>query len=329
MRRAKRQRTAERTASREALFERARGAVPGRRELAGAGVQGGGRARRCSSRAAQGAYVWDVDGNRYVDFMGSWGPLILGHADPDVLEAIRAAAADGTTFGASTEREIALGEELRAACPVAGADAAGLLGHRGDHVGAAAGARVHRAAQDRQDRGRLPRARRHAAGGRRLGRGHPGHPRLGRRHRARRWPTRCWSPGTTRRRCAPRWRPTAGEVAAVIVEPVPGNMGLVPPRAGLPAGAARAVRRARRPADLRRGDHRLPRGARAAPRRSTASGPTSPAWARSPAAACRWASTAGGPTSWRRSRPTGPSTRRARCRGTRWRWRPGWPPCAS
>ena len=65
----------------------------------------------------QGAYVWDVDGNSYVDFMGSWGPLILGHADPDVLEAIRKTAENGTTFGASTELEIALGEELRAAVP--------------------------------------------------------------------------------------------------------------------------------------------------------------------------------------------------------------------
>ena len=65
----------------------------------------------------QGAHVWDVDGNRYLDFMGSWGPLILGHADPDVLQAIRTAAANGTTFGASTELEIALERSCARRCP--------------------------------------------------------------------------------------------------------------------------------------------------------------------------------------------------------------------
>jgi glutamate-1-semialdehyde 2,1-aminomutase len=65
----------------------------------------------------QGAHVWDADGNRYVDFLGSWGPLILGHANPQVVAAIADAARDGTTFGASTEREIQLGEAVRAAFP--------------------------------------------------------------------------------------------------------------------------------------------------------------------------------------------------------------------
>ena len=63
-------------------------ALPRRRELARARVQGGRAARRSSSSAASGAYVYDVDGNRYIDFVGSWGPLILGHADPDVVAAI-------------------------------------------------------------------------------------------------------------------------------------------------------------------------------------------------------------------------------------------------
>jgi glutamate-1-semialdehyde 2,1-aminomutase len=65
----------------------------------------------------QGARVWDADGNSYLDFLGSWGPLILGHADPDVLAAIEAAAREGTSFGASTEREVLLGEAIRAAVP--------------------------------------------------------------------------------------------------------------------------------------------------------------------------------------------------------------------
>ncbi|MCG5055147.1 MAG: glutamate-1-semialdehyde 2,1-aminomutase [Myxococcales bacterium] len=66
---------------------------------------------------AQGAYVWDADGNRYLDFLSSWGPTILGHADPDVHAALVEAAASGTTFGASTEREIWLGEAIRQAFP--------------------------------------------------------------------------------------------------------------------------------------------------------------------------------------------------------------------
>ena len=50
----------------------------------------------------EGAHVWDADGNRYIDYVGSWGPLILGHAEPSVIEAIVQAARKGTSFGAST-----------------------------------------------------------------------------------------------------------------------------------------------------------------------------------------------------------------------------------
>ncbi len=56
----------------------------------------------------EGAYVWDADGNRYIDYVGSWGPLILGHASPEVIEAIVAAARNGTSFGASTPAEAEL-----------------------------------------------------------------------------------------------------------------------------------------------------------------------------------------------------------------------------
>src|SRR6476620_7801626 len=57
-------------------------------------------------RRGAGCTVEDVDGNRYLDYLGSWGPLILGHADPDVVVAIIHAASQGTTFGASTAREV-------------------------------------------------------------------------------------------------------------------------------------------------------------------------------------------------------------------------------
>jgi glutamate-1-semialdehyde 2,1-aminomutase len=99
-----------------ALHERARALFPG-------GVNSPVRAFKAVGGTpvflarGQGQHVWDADGKRYLDFLGSWGPLILGHADPDVHAALTAAAADGTTFGASTEREVLLGEEIRRAMP--------------------------------------------------------------------------------------------------------------------------------------------------------------------------------------------------------------------
>jgi glutamate-1-semialdehyde 2,1-aminomutase len=64
-----------------------------------------------------GAYVWDADGNRYIDYVGSWGPLILGHSSPKVLDAIIAAARNGTSFGASTPTEADLAELVIEAFP--------------------------------------------------------------------------------------------------------------------------------------------------------------------------------------------------------------------
>jgi glutamate-1-semialdehyde 2,1-aminomutase len=59
---------------------------------------------------AKGARVWDVDGNEFIDYVGSWGPMVLGHADPGVLRAVRAALRQGTSFGAPTEIETELAE---------------------------------------------------------------------------------------------------------------------------------------------------------------------------------------------------------------------------
>ena len=64
-----------------------------------------------------GSRVWDVDGNEFIDYIGSWGPLILGHAPADVVEAVCAAAASGTSFGALTQREVEFAEILCAAVP--------------------------------------------------------------------------------------------------------------------------------------------------------------------------------------------------------------------
>jgi glutamate-1-semialdehyde 2,1-aminomutase len=60
----------------------------------------------------EGPHIWDVDGNRYVDWVSSWGPLILGHADPLVVDAVRAAAGRGTSYGAATAGEVELASEV-------------------------------------------------------------------------------------------------------------------------------------------------------------------------------------------------------------------------
>lgn len=65
----------------------------------------------------QGAYIWDAAGTRYVDYIGSWGPMILGHGDPAVVQAVQEAVRDGFSFGAPTQREIELAEAVIALMP--------------------------------------------------------------------------------------------------------------------------------------------------------------------------------------------------------------------
>ena len=98
------------------LFEQAQRVIPG-------GVNSPVRSFRAVEGTppfiarGQGARVWDVDGNEYIDFLGSWGPLALGHAHPAVVEAVQRAAADGTSFGAPVEQEVELAELICAAFP--------------------------------------------------------------------------------------------------------------------------------------------------------------------------------------------------------------------
>jgi glutamate-1-semialdehyde 2,1-aminomutase len=68
---------------------------------------------------AQGAYLWDADGNRLLDYIGSWGPMILGHNHPAVMAAIQEALSEGLSYGAPTEREVRLAERVREAYPSA------------------------------------------------------------------------------------------------------------------------------------------------------------------------------------------------------------------
>ena len=93
------------------LFERAQKVIPG-------GVNSPVRAFRAVGgtprfvQRAQGAYFWDANGQRYIDYIGSWGPMILGHGHPAVVEAVQRAVLEGFSFGAPTEREVELAEEI-------------------------------------------------------------------------------------------------------------------------------------------------------------------------------------------------------------------------
>ncbi|HEV8636963.1 MAG TPA: glutamate-1-semialdehyde 2,1-aminomutase [Chloroflexota bacterium] len=98
------------------LFERAQRVIPGGVNSPVRAFRAVGGEPRFVARAG-GARLWDADGNELVDYMLSWGPLILGHAPPEVVRAIQAAAEDGTSYGAPTEREVELAEEIARAVP--------------------------------------------------------------------------------------------------------------------------------------------------------------------------------------------------------------------
>ncbi len=95
----------------KALFEQSQRLIPG-------GVNSPVRAFRAVGgtpiffKKGAGAYLWDVDDNRYIDYVGSWGPAILGHAHPDVVATVQAKAVDGLSFGAPTEAEYLMAERI-------------------------------------------------------------------------------------------------------------------------------------------------------------------------------------------------------------------------
>jgi glutamate-1-semialdehyde 2,1-aminomutase len=95
----------------QTLFERAKTLIPGGVNSPVRAFKAVGGTPRFVQRA-QGAYFWDANDQRYIDYIGSWGPMILGHGHPAVLEAVQKAALEGFSFGAPTEREIELAEEL-------------------------------------------------------------------------------------------------------------------------------------------------------------------------------------------------------------------------
>ena len=95
----------------EELFSRARAVIPG-------GVSSPVRAFKAVGGSplfvarAEGARFWDADGRPYIDYVGSWGPMILGHAHPAVVEAVREAAGRGTSYGAPCAAEVELAERI-------------------------------------------------------------------------------------------------------------------------------------------------------------------------------------------------------------------------
>ena len=104
------------TSKNDLLFERSQKTIPG-------GVNSPVRAFRAVGgtprfiERGEGSRIWDADGREYIDYVGSWGPLVLGHADPEVVAAVRSAAGRGLSFGAPTEAEAELAEMLARLVP--------------------------------------------------------------------------------------------------------------------------------------------------------------------------------------------------------------------
>jgi glutamate-1-semialdehyde 2,1-aminomutase len=219
----------------EGLFARAQAVTPG-------GVNSPVRAFRSVGGTpyfvarGEGAYVWDVEGRRYLDYVQSYGASIHGHAHPKIIEAIRAAATEGTTFGAPTEREVLLAEELTAR--VEGCDSVRLV-----NSGTEACMSAVRVARGATGRNRIIvfEGCYHGHSDGLLAGGGSGVATLG-------LPASAGvSPGAVADTVVAPYNvvPDIGpDVACVIVEPVAANMGLVAPAPGFLAGLREACDRA-------------------------------------------------------------------------------------
>lgn len=216
------------------LYERARKVIPG-------GVNSPVRAFKSVGgtpvfiRRAEGAYLYDEDGNRYVDYVGSWGPMLLGHADPLVIEAVREAASSSTSFGAPTRLEVETAELICDLVP-------SVESVRMVNSGTEATMSAVRLARGVTGRDKIIKFEGNyhghadffliAAGSGATTFGRPNSPGV--------------TPGTARDTLLARYNDLAdvkslvdeneGEIAAIIIEPVAGNMGCVPPEQGFLQG---------------------------------------------------------------------------------------------
>ena len=218
-----------------------------------------GATTRCSSSRPSGAEVVDADGNRFVDYVASWGPMILGHAHPAVVEAVREAAARGTSYGAPTPSETDLAVRVKRAYPCVELLRFVSSGHRGDDERAAASP----AARPGRDGVLKFAGCYHGHVDALLAQAGSGIATLG-------IPS---TPGVPAAVAAdtvvvPYNDPEALEqafaahgarLACAMVEGVPGNMGCIPPEPGFLELLRVALPRARRAVRRRRGDERLPR----------------------------------------------------------------------
>jgi len=222
--------TASRRGRSHELFERGKERIPGGVNSPVRAFRGVGGEPVFFSRG-KGPYLYDVDGNEYVDYVGSWGPLILGHAHEEILDAIARAAADGTSFGAPTEREVEFAEELCRAVP--SMDMVRLVSSGTEATMAAL--RVARGFTKRDKIVKIDGGY-HGASDTLLVAGGSGIATLGIPGSA------GVTKGTAADTLTVAWNDEAAmratfdankeQIAALIVEPVCGNIGCVPPRAG-------------------------------------------------------------------------------------------------
>ncbi len=226
--------TPARTNRSRALFDRARQVIPG-------GVNSPVRAFKSVGgtplfiERAEGAYLYDADGNRYIDYIGSWGPMLFGHADPDVVQAVRDAAGRSTSFGAPTEIEIRVAELICELVP-------SIEKVRMVNSGTEATMSVARLARGYTGRNKIIKFEGNyhghadffliAAGSGAMTFGEPNSPGV--------------TPGTAQDTLLARYNDldhvrslveaNAGDVACIIVEPIAGNMGCIPPEPGFLEG---------------------------------------------------------------------------------------------
>lgn len=218
----------------DALFARAQHLMPGGVSSPVRAFQAVGGCPRFIARG-EGAYLYDVDGNRYIDYVCSWGPLILGHAEPHVLAAVTEAASSGTSFGAPTEAEVHLAELVVAAVP-----SVEML--RFVNSGTEATMSALRVARAYTRRNKIVKFaggyHGHAdmllvaAGSGALTLGVPDSPGVPAAATA----ETLVAPYNDLASVSALFERLPSEIAAVIVEPVAGNMGCVPPEAGFLAG---------------------------------------------------------------------------------------------
>lgn len=184
---------------------------------------------------AEGAYLYDVDGNKYIDLISSWGPMLLGHADPDVIRAVTETAAHSTSFGAPTELEVKMAKLITSTMP--GVDKVRMV-----NSGTEACMSAIRVARGYTGRDKIIKFRGcyhgHGdsflieAGSGALTMGHPSSPGV--------------TAGTAKDTLIAEFndlddvsrimKANSGEVAAIILEPIAGNMGCIPPVDGFLEG---------------------------------------------------------------------------------------------